>query len=111
MARWMASMIVVPLVGLAFSPAAQARRATSPQDLEQARDFDLARKVAARGMPRGDSERARAFNPTPLYAEGPLGPRWSHRLFEEGPNLEFSALGAGAKDEPRLLHVGVDWRF
>lgn len=111
MAQWMASTFVIPLAALAVAGPALAQRATSPLDLEQARNFDLAQNVAARAMPRGDSERDRKFDPKPRFSEDSLGPRWSYRLIEEGPSLEFSALGAGREDVPRLLHVGVDWRF
>jgi len=111
MARRTTSLIVIPLIGLAGAGPALAQRATSPLDLERARNFDLARNVAARAMPRGDSERDRKFAAAPRFTEDPLGPRWSYRLVEEGPSLEFSALGAGREDVPRLLHVGVDWRF
>ncbi|WP_156839456.1 hypothetical protein [Novosphingobium aquimarinum] len=111
MAHFRAPILVMSLVGLAAGGSAQARRATSPLDLEQARNFDLARHVAARTMPRGDREREDAKALQPRFAESPLGPRWSYQVAEDGPSLEFSALGAGRNDGPRLVQVGVDWQF
>lgn len=111
MARFVAPILAMSLVGLAAGEPAQARRAASPLDLEQERNFDLARHVAARTMPRGDRERAGTEASQPQFAESPLGPRWSYQVAEDGPSLEFSALGAGRKNGPRLLQVGVDWQF
>jgi hypothetical protein len=111
MVRFVSPILVMSLVGLSASEPAHARRATSPLDLDQERNFDLARHVAARAMPRGDRERAGTEVSQPQFAESPLGPRWSYQVAQDGPSLEFSALGAGRNDGPRLLQVGVDWQF
>ncbi|PEQ11064.1 hypothetical protein B2G71_18640 [Novosphingobium sp. PC22D] len=102
---------LVPVAWAAGASAAQARGENSVHELERARDFDLARSISARAMPRGDRERERVGREAPRFAEDPLGPRWSYRPTGEGPSFEVSALGAGRDSRAGLLNVGVDWQF
>lgn len=93
---------------IAMCPAAQARRSSTAQELDRVKDFRLARDLAARGSAGVAQAITKADHPFPKEK---LGPSWSYRPIEKGPQVEIGALGAGEIDAPGLMHVGMNWHF
>jgi len=84
-------------------------------------DFDLARdcprealasdEEAQSGPDEGHLHTALLSEPVDTSDNGIPRPHWAQQIYEDGPSIEFGALGAGRKGTPRLVHLALNWDY